>query len=162
MNFILIPSESQSCSKALRQLFKGEQLFYFDEIYRMAIESGLKNEWFFREEGVSFNPRPARLLQLGVEATLVSTAELQQVIQDAISFDAFDKNFSYSATTTPTILDWLRHYHLVKARPHPSRTPEQITAHHEQIMSLYKNVVEEKKLPPFFYQKLISAFHRYQ
>lgn len=161
MDFNLIPSESQSCSAALKRLFAGEQLFYCDQIYRAALDAGLRNEWFSREEGVSFNPRPARLLQLGIEAGYISTTALQAVIDGAIALDTTENSVPYTSALAPSLLDWLRHYHITQQHPHPDKTADAIGLYHKQVLGYYALIQTDSTLPKSFQAKLLSACNRY-
>ena len=160
MIFQVIPAQSPACAQALRRILVEEQLFQIDQAFQESVEKGLNKEWFYREPGVSFNPKTARLLQLGIEASITSLEMLKQILYTALEIENQDFTNIQSHSSTPYCLDWLRHYHLMFSAPLSGIDQNKIKVLHEKILLSTDFFIKDETLPLLFRKKLSDAMSR--
>ena len=160
MIFQAIPAQSPACAQALRRILVDEQLFQLDLAFHESVEKGLNNEWFSREPGVSFNPKAARLLQLGIEASVTSLEILKQILYTALEIENQDFTNIQSHSSAPYCLDWLRHYHLMLSAPLSGIDQNKIQMLHEKILLSTNYFIKDETLPLLFRKKLSDTMNR--
>ena len=165
----ILANESPGCFKEVCRIFAKQDMAKIQNVYSKAWELGLGNEWFAREPGVSFNPRPARLIQLALESGARSVENLEQAILIAPLYlehpDQSQSSLHFPLSPyAPYCLDWLRHFHLSIRFPAMTTDQQFVKKLHTMVCDKTKQILADiatsQTISPLFQQKLKTSLNR--
>lgn len=126
-----LKTTSQSTYAILSRFLLVDELAKIEKLYLLSCIHGSLDEGFNRENGVSFNPRPGRIIQLcfdsgnssySLAATgiILCTKNLDLMLEEAkslINFDSIEdlqNSENFSIAQVSIAVDFLRHAHMWK------------------------------------------------